>query len=68
MGGRIKFEVITVSHLRYCTVVGNCTFARYVVGWEWDNMMFSVTIWMGMGERDLLGNDLDGISNSDLSR
>ena len=31
-------------------------------------MMFSVTIWMGMGERDLLGNDLDGIGNSDLSR
>ena len=31
-------------------------------------MMFSVTIWMGMGERDLLGNDLDGIGDSDLSR
>ena len=31
-------------------------------------MMFSVTIWMGMGERDLLGSDLDGIGNSDLSR
>ena len=27
-----------------------------------------VTIWMGMGERDLLANDLDGIGNSDLSR
>ena len=31
-------------------------------------MMFSVTIWMGMGERDLLGNDLDGIGNFDSSR
>ena len=31
-------------------------------------MMFSVTIWMGMGERDLLGDDLDGIGISDLSR
>ena len=32
-------------------------------------MMFSSgnDFWMGMGERDLLGNDLDGIGSSDLS-
>ena len=30
--------------------------------------MFSVAIWVGMEERDLLGDDLDGIGNSDLSR
>ena len=30
-------------------------------------MMFSVTIWVGMGERDLLGNGLGGNGNYDLS-
>ena len=43
-------------------------FARKLFGWEWDNMIFSVTIWMGMEEPDLLGNGLDGNSNCDLSR
>ena len=46
----------------------NADICTVIVGWEWDNLMFSVTIWMGMGERDLLGNDLDGTGNSDLSR
>ena len=43
-------------------------FTRYLFGWEWDNMIFSETTWMVMGEHDLLGNGLDGNGNCDLSR
>ena len=34
--------------------------APYLCGWEWNNMIFPVTIWMGKGERDVLGKGLDG--------
>ena len=41
-------------------------FARDLVGWEWYNDFLSVTIWMGMGKHDLVGNDLDGNGTVDL--
>ena len=42
--------------------------ARYLFGREWDNRICSVTVWMGMGGRSLLGNGLDGIGTCDFAR
>ena len=64
--GKLKISRYLVGWERETT--GISTYAHYLVGWEWYNYFLSVTIWVGVGQHDLAGNDLDDDGNVDLSQ